>query len=172
MKTCSQCQQAKDETEFYIDKRRNKPHSWCKKCCVAYQVARAKADPEKHNARSYAWREANRERANATALAYYHRNAAKLAVAVKRRNYKIDFPALWEAQKGLCACCGEPMKPEGRELDSVCVDHDRSCCPGRKSCGKCVRGLVHWACNLILGYAYDNSKILRYAAEYVERARS
>jgi hypothetical protein len=173
VKTCSKCKLPKDETQdFYIDKRRDKPSAWCKKCHVQHNTSKAKEDPAKHNARSAAWRAANRDRANTTALAWYHQNAERVKKAVRSRKYKIDFPALWEAQGGLCACCGGSMKPEGRDLDSVCVDHDRSCCPGRKSCGKCVRGLVHWSCNLILGYAKDGPKILRYAAEYVERVRS
>lgn len=173
MKTCSKCGVPKDEeSDFYKDKRTGKSRGWCKLCTNADNIARAAADPQKHNARSKAWREANPEKWLATVRAWQARNPEKVEAArkqVKDNKYGIDFDALWKAQKGLCACCGGPMQPKGREMDSVCVDHDRTCCPGKKSCGKCVRGLIHWSCNLILGYAKDDPKILRYAAEYIER---
>lgn len=172
-KICSKCSLPKDEeNDFYVDKRRGRPHPWCKGCYKLYRQAQVKADPAKHNAQCKAWDDAHPGNASVRVEAWRKRNLEKARNAVKRAKYNIDFPAVWEAQKGLCACCGGPMKPEGRDKDSVCVDHDRSCCPGQKSCGECVRGLVHWACNLILGYANDDPKILRYAAEYVERTRS
>jgi hypothetical protein len=34
---------------------------------------------------------------------------------------------------------------------NVHVDHDHRCCPGDYSCGRCVRGLTHEACNRRLG---------------------
>lgn len=91
---------------------------------------------------------------------------------VKRTKYGIDFNALWSQQMGLCAVCGKPMLPKGKELTSVVVDHDRNCCSGNKSCGKCVRGLIHNQCNRILGMARDNEDLLQGAAAYVARWRA
>jgi hypothetical protein len=42
---------------------------------------------------------------------------------------------------------GEPQAGRGQ----VHVDHDHRCCPGERSCGQCVRGLAHHACNRRLG---------------------
>jgi hypothetical protein len=49
-------------------------------------------------------------------------------------------------QNGHCALC--PKTPDHRRL---CFDHDHSCCPGRTTCGKCVRGLLCAYCNVKLG---------------------
>ncbi len=42
-----------------------------------------------------------------------------------------------------CDFCGHPFNGEPPHQD-----HDHSCCSGDKSCGKCLRGLVHRQCNL------------------------
>jgi hypothetical protein len=52
------------------------------------------------------------------------------------------------------------------------VDHDHACCPGRKSCGKCVRGLLCNGCNAALGLAAEDPKVLRTLADYIERAKN
>lgn len=168
MKRCAKCGLDKDETnDFHWDTRRGKPRSWCKLCTNADNVARASANPEKHNARSKAWREANRERWYATTKAWRLRNPDKIKTNAHWSQYRVAFEALWLAQEGLCACCHEPMLREGKEPNSVCVDHDKSCCHGKKSCGKCVRGLVHRNCNLVLGYAKDDIEVLKCAVEYL-----
>lgn len=48
-----------------------------------------------------------------------------------------------------CAICGKAESVDGRKL---AVDHDHSCCPGRReTCGECTRGLLCWECNSSLG---------------------
>lgn len=74
-----------------------------------------------------------------------------------------------EEQGGVCAVC---RRPETRVTkgtpDSLSVDHDRRCCPGKRSCGRCVRGLLCGACNRALGLLNDNVERIRAAADYVE----
>lgn len=50
----------------------------------------------------------------------------------------------------------------------LCVDHNRACCQGKRSCGKCVRGLLCDTCNFMLGAVNDNPEILLEAVEYLE----
>ena len=77
-----------------------------------------------------------------------------------------------EAQDNACGnkVCGKPAPdPDtpGRRLFHV--DHDHACCPGEGSCGRCVRGILCYSCNQLLGNARDEAGILRGAAEYLDR---
>lgn len=169
MKRCTKCQVEKDESEFYVYKKTSKLWSQCKKCHVAECVARAKVDPNKSNERTRRWRAENPGRATAISRSWQLRHPETYEANCKRYQYNIDINAMWVAQGGLCACCGTSMQRGGKNPLSVCVDHDRSCCAGKKSCGQCVRGLIHRNCNLVLGYAKDDLKVLRAAIEYLER---
>ena len=62
-----------------------------------------------------------------------------------QRRYNItarDYDQMFAEQHGRCRICKK--QPTERRLH---VDHDRSCCPGPTSCGKCVRGLLCVSCN-------------------------
>ena len=56
-----------------------------------------------------------------------------------------QYESMLEAQGGGCAVCTAP--PRRNRLH---VDHDHACCPGKRSCGRCVRGLVCYPCNVRL----------------------
>lgn len=72
-------------------------------------------------------------------------------------------------QGGICAVCG---KAEAKHHSLLLkIDHDRSCCPGNESCGRCVRGLLCSNCNRALGLFGDDPKTLRAAIDYLERTR-
>lgn len=67
-------------------------------------------------------------------------------------NITIDqYEEMLREQGGVCAVCRRPeeMKRNGVVMN-LAVDHDHACCPGKRSCGKCVRGLVCWWCNKTL----------------------
>ena len=71
---------------------------------------------------------------------------------------------MYEDQQGLCALDGCTNPPE-------CVDHDHSCCPGKRSCGGCVRGLTCKNCNLMLGFAEDSESKLLGGAAYIRKTQ-
>ena len=168
MKRCTKCGQEKDESEFYRYANSTKPRARCKVCIRAANEARERKDPVKRTARSQAWRAKNPGRASQIARDWQLRNPEKYRAIAYRRKFKIEFDELWKAQDGKCASCHKPMLRTGVKPDSVCVDHDRSCCGGQESCGKCVRGLIHRNCNLVLGYAKDDVEVLRCALAYLE----
>jgi len=77
-----------------------------------------------------------------------------------------EYREILRSQGGGCAICH-------RVTEVVCVDHDHSCCPERKrSCGKCVRGLLCPDCNGALGLMADDPQRLRNAADYLEGVSS
>ncbi len=87
------------------------------------------------------------------------------------RRFGVDDQRLAEmlaAQGGGCAICGK-TEPGGR--GDWHVDHDHTCCSGRKTCGQCVRGVLCAACNWMLGSARDNADVLMAAAAYVLTTR-
>lgn len=76
-----------------------------------------------------------------------------------------EFEVRRAEQHDLCDLCGEPLG----DNRAPCVDHDRSCCPSQKSCGKCIRGIIHARCNSLLGMAHDNPEVLLKAVRYLHR---
>jgi hypothetical protein len=103
------------------------------------------------------------------------RDPAKAAARDRRRIlalYNItqaDWDAMVERQSNRCATCKSDT-PGGRG-ESWSIDHDHLCCPGKGSCGRCVRGLLCSACNRTLGAAGDDPDLLRVLAVYVEAWR-
>lgn len=77
--------------------------------------------------------------------------------------------ALYEAQDGRCAICrraqGNPTGRKGKR--NLAVDHDHSCCAGKTSCGKCVRGLVCGPCNDVLAHFRDDPDLFARGAAYL-----
>ncbi|MGW7594475.1 endonuclease domain-containing protein [Streptomyces asiaticus] len=70
-----------------------------------------------------------------------------------------------QRQGSACAICGIEFKEPGHAH----IDHDHSCCPGKRSCGKCVRGLLCGGCNNGLGRFKDDVNVLQAAIEYLRR---
>ncbi len=114
-------------------------------------------DPDrhaKHRANQREWIKNNRHRT----APYYKRYRLKAEYGLTLE----EFGAMRERQGGLCALCGR--KDSGRPIwKDLCVDHDHAT-------GK-VRDLLCHQCNMVLGHARDDVKLLRRAAAYVEAHR-
>ncbi len=97
------------------------------------------------------------------------------AAQVRDRLYNLApgwYDKTFAEQRGLCDICGQPERAVSKTTGKVyplAVDHDRSCCPGNSSCGKCIRRLICRNHNVGLGMFGDDPKLLRAAADYIVR---
>lgn len=139
---CPSCQRMQPVERF--NRNRARPGglaTYCKTC----EQARIKKTPS----------------AQPTAKRAYHR-----AYHLKSKGLTVErYLAILAAQGGGCGIChsADPKHPSGTFL----VDHDHTCCPGTKSCGRCVRGLLCNPCNTGLGGFRDQPELLRAAIQYV-----
>lgn len=88
----------------------------------------------------------------------------------ERRNYRLwnrysltpeQYDEILSAQNGHCAICPSTNK--------LTVDHDHSCCPGRKSCGECVRGILCDPCNRRILPILENSDLVASGLSYLNK---
>lgn len=66
------------------------------------------------------------------------------------------------SQGGMCATCSTHL------ADGFCVDHDHSCCPGAKTCGNCIRGLLCQECNKLIGKLEGDRARLARILDYIK----
>lgn len=79
-----------------------------------------------------------------------------------------QFSTMLAAQGGRCAIC-QRRDPGGFGWH---VDHDHACCRARKkSCGKCIRGILCSRCNVGIGNLQDDPVIIQAALGYLTRTR-
>lgn len=81
------------------------------------------------------------------------------------RRFKLTLEQVNQAVNGVCDIC-KGKNSAGRAL---AVDHDHACCPGKRSCGKCVRGFLCGQCNYGVGNFKDDPQLLRKTALYLEQ---
>src|ERR1035437_134914 len=55
-----------------------------------------------------------------------------------------NYNQMFIEQEGKCKVC---TRHQSEFKIALAVDHDHKCCPGKKSCGKCVRGILCDDCN-------------------------
>lgn len=130
------------------------------------QKAREKyaADPER-------FKQAQRryyEKKRADDPDYWRKNERSLSSDLKYR-HKVTWDELKEMldeQGGRCYLCDIVLDFEASR--GVHVDHDHQCCPGERSCGKCIRGLACHACNTGIGAFGDDPARMRLAADRLE----
>jgi hypothetical protein len=82
-----------------------------------------------------------------------------------RKRYGLSegqYEAMLEDQAYKCFICNE--YPTTKALH---VDHDHACCPGKTSCGSCVRGLLCHNCNVALGLLKENPVIIKSMLDYI-----
>lgn len=148
-KHCNLCDTDKSISEFGKNNRNKSGLQYgCKKCLTAQATSRYWADPDKFRAQA-------RARKEGTTRASLKR---MFSITLEQYNEMV------EEQNGVCFLCESECATGSR----LSVDHDHSCCPGPRSCGKCIRGLLCKRCNGGLGSLNDDPELLRKAAKYLE----
>lgn len=106
---------------------------------------------EARNAWHRKWRKENAEHVKKWNKDNYTKNPLRQISATIKYKYGItyeDYERMLAEQGGCCAICGS-SDSGGR--GRFHIDHDHSCCPTQKTCGKCLRGLLCSTCNTRLG---------------------
>ena len=135
-------------------------------------------DRHKGRARARKNRAKDPEKAKASHRRYYYahheeirakRNSGVSRAAHLKSAYKMTpdaYLAMQKAQDYCCAICGEEAVLGGANLH---VDHDHGCCPGTKTCGQCIRGLLCDYCNKGIGALRDSYEIASKASSYLKQ---
>lgn len=71
---------------------------------------------------------------------------------------------MFQEQGGKCYLCDEEL------VGAIHIDHDHSCCPGIRACGKCIRGIACQKCNQGIGQFGDDPERMRRVADNLEKA--
>ena len=136
--------------------------------------------------RHKAWREKNPEHVREYSVAWRKKNRAKIAKqnrkwranqpiekkaeANHRRSLKKkfgmtpeDYLDILKKQNGVCACCGFPEKQKDRygKTRRLSIDHNHLT--------DNVRALLCSACNVALGFVYEDTSRLAKLIEYVRK---
>lgn len=145
------------------------PKAGTRKCraCVAVRYHREQATEQ-------GWRFRNPEAYRVAVASYPERHPARRSDTVRRQRHGMPperYAAVLDEQGGVCAICRRPETARGRggRVMPLAVDHDHACCPGKTSCGACVRGLLCMSCNHGIGRLDDDPELLEAAAAYLRR---
>lgn len=114
-----------------------------------------------HNREHFYWECNGKRRCKPTHKAKYIGDAGRdRNLRARYRMTNEQYEQMLADQGGGCAICGSN--------DRLHVDHDHSCCPGRKSCGKCIRGILCHSCNTAIGSMEDDQARLEEAILYLQ----
>ena len=136
VKTCSKCGETKLIKLFSKNKARGGLQAWCKSCMSSYY----RENKERHKELARKRRVENRDHYIEKSREYYARTRDEHIARNRWSLYGLTperYAELFDVHAGVCAICGGVD-----EKRSLHIDHDHSCCEGRKSCGKCIRGLL------------------------------
>ena len=145
MKKCTKCLEVKPLEGFSRHSRgRNGLQSRCKHCFSAYG-------------------QSHRVEIAARKKEHYQSHKIEIFEYSIKRKYgltPVEYQAL--IANG-CWACGT--------MEDLYVDHDHKCCPGKRTCGKCVRGCLCDRHNRALGNVNDSVDELTALVAYLTRTQ-
>jgi hypothetical protein len=181
MKECTKCGITKFYTDFYPHNRNKSGYrSECKSCSnKSYKKPKAPVDVpiidtigvrkcirclETKSLKNF-----NTERGGGSCCKKCMWTIGSLS-GISNKGISLDqFIKMEKDQNNQCYICKRSYEPKNGRQRRLSIDHDHSCCPGQKSCGKCVRGLLCISCNHALGQVNDDIKILKNMIDYLNK---
>lgn len=171
MKICKKCFIEYDYSNFHKNRQTKDGYAvYCKSCKSLLDKEWISGNTEaieKRKKRSKDWQKNNPEQYKKSVANWRKNNSEQQKYLDTKSHlwthYRLTpekFSKMHLEQNGRCKICNRDRK--------LVVDHDHSCCPGKISCGDCVRALLCFRCNSLLGLAQDDMVILKLAIEYLE----
>jgi hypothetical protein len=125
----------------------------CRTCYKA-TAGKKRYDDRKKEMGIKKWREYRREM---SLRRKYHLPWNKYKEKLKKQNYR--------------CICGQILNIDNGKIKIPHIDHNHKCCSGDFSCGKCIRGILCFRCNVVLGFLEHEPHLLpkyleAYLAEY------
>jgi len=129
-------------------------HRYCTSCRLERRKAQGREYHNNYPERQRKWQQDNPDKV--LGAQYRHRFGIGLS----------DYETLLEIQDGRCWICKKT--PDENTLQRrLAVDHNRTCCSGKRSCGNCIRGLLCQRCNQGVGLFDDDPDLFMRAASYL-----
>ena len=155
--------------DYYLRTGHFKRQTHCG-CLTGYTQARWWEKSEDEEIQQESTYQENAKKKNIKRRADRKANPDKYRAYDRKKRHRLtpeQFEQLLELQGHRCLVC-KTTKPGGA-YDQWHIDHDHKCCPNRgRACGGCIRGILCSNCNLTLGNAQDDPRILRALAQYLE----
>jgi hypothetical protein len=183
MKTCSKCKQTKPYEDFHNQSSsRDGKGYYCKPCNIQQRMDKYEFKKEKliKNEKEKQCRsckvmypiESFKKRRSGYRESYCLSCIKTMGTTRNISLYGISsdqYYDMFNEQNGVCKICKKPETTKER----MCIDHNHSCCPSVKnkrtrSCGKCIRGLICFRCNVVLGMVKDDEKLLNEMIRYIK----
>lgn len=157
MKKCIKCEARKPVGDFLLSYNKQREKYYRRGVCKDCRSAAAKANYASKDRQN----DAKRSRYQ-TDPEYRRRQLSQQHKA--RHGITLDEKeAMLAAQGGRCAAC--PATAPGGH--GWATDHNHACCPGTRSCGRCIRGILCNNCNLALGHVADSVERLQGLINYL-----
>jgi len=161
MKQCQLCGETKPLDEFHRRSKSPDGHqSRCKACAIAVARQSYVEHREERGVLAKRWAAANVELVRR--VKHNHLLRRKYGITLE------EYERRLADQGGGCAICGSSDPAPFRWFH---VDHDHGCCPGKITCGRCIRGLLCNGCNRAIGCFREDVVLLGAALEYLSDQR-
>jgi Recombination endonuclease VII len=161
------CKRELEHTSENFYTQRGRLRICCKQCHAKQVKAWSEAHPEHYENYQKDWakqnKKANPEKWRAR---QFNQDMRKMGKTPEWFNERFI------AANECCEICKLPeveIHPKTKQIQRLAVDHDHSCCPGDRSCGKCVRGLLCAKCNQCLHQVDEVPHWLYYVSDYLTR---